>query len=480
MLLDSLSNPGPRWRNLAGPLQNNDEIDRLREICTGRVIGPSDAGYDDARRVWNGAVDHRPAMIVQPSDTADVTRALQFASERDLLISVRGGGYDWAGRAVKSGALVLDLALMASTRVDAAQKAAWAGGGASTRQVMSEAATHSLSAVGGAIGGVGIAGFTLGGGYGPLTPSVGLGVDNLFAAEVVLADGSVVIASSTSEPELYWALRGGGGNLGVVTQLHLALHQFTEVLTARALYPWSAAEDVVRGFDECLAQAPDELAATLALVMTPSGPAVGITACWNGVFAQGADAVDSLTRLAEPLMAGVQPMSLADRAPREQPASDSSLFSVFEPNAVPRRRYAQQTRWLRDLGGATAALLAAAEARTSPLSAIAIQSFHGFPTRVPADATAFGIRERHYLISIVAAWEHAPDEIHAQWAHDASAALAPFAFPGGYANLLGPDETTQLSAVYGGGLTRLRAAKRAYDPEARFTASGPISLSSAQ
>jgi len=479
MSLSSSSNPRPPRRALAGPPES-DQIDRLRETCTGRVIGPSDAGYDDARRVWNGAVDHRPAVIVQPSDTTDVIRALQFASDRDLAISVRGGGYDWAGRAVKSGALVLDLALMASARVDSAQKIAWAGGGASTRQVMSEAATHSLSAVGGAIGGVGIGGFTLGGGYGPLTPSVGLGVDNLFAAEVVLADGNVVVASLTSEPDLFWALRGGGGNLGVVTQLGLVLHPVTEVLTARALYPWGAAEDVVRAFGQYLAQAPDELAATLALVMSPSGPAVGITACWNGDFAQGADAVGPLTRLAEPLTAGVQPMSLADRAPREEPASASSLFSVFEPNAVPGRRYAQQTRWLSDLGGATAALLAAAEARTSPLSAIAIQSFHGFPTRVPADATAFGIRERHYLVSILAAWEHTPDQIHAQWARDTSAALAPFAFPGGYANLLGPAETEQLSQVYGAGLTRLRATKRAYDPEERFTASGPISLSSAQ
>ncbi len=431
------------------------------------VITPDNPAYEAARRVWNGAVDHHPALLVRPRNVQEVVEALALASRSNLPVAVRGGGYDWAGRSVRDGALIIDLAGMAQVEVDPAARTAPVGGGATGAQVMAACSAHGLVPVTGSVGGVGFAGFMLGGGYGPLTPGLGLGLDTLLAAQMVLADGTVVRIDAQSEPDLFWAIRGGGGNFGVVTSLTVRLHPVSEVRAGKALYPWQGAAETIRAWSERMAEAPDALAATLALIATPDGkPAVALAPCWQGSPNEGEAVISHLLGLGTPIMAKVEPMPPA------------AVFSLFEPNAVPGRRYAQQTRWLASLTqGAVSALIAAAEARTSPLSIIALQSFHGTPTRVPPDATAFATRQRHFLVVIVAAWEEASPEAdarHADWARDTSAALEPFALPGGYANLLGPNETGQLANVYGANLDRLRAIKRRVDPTGRFTASGPI------
>ena len=254
-----------------------------------------------------------------------------------------------------------------------------------------------------------------------------------------------------------------------MTSLTVRLHPLSEVRAGKALYPWTGAAETIVAWGERMAEAPDALAATLALIAAPDGkPAIALAPCWQGSPNEGASAISTLLTLGTPIMAKVEPMPPA------------SLFALFEANAVPRRRYAQQTRWLPTLTeGAVSALIGAAERRTSTLSAIALQSFHGVPTRVFADATAFPVRQRHFLVSIVAAWEEDSPEAdarHAGWARDTSASLEPFALPGGYANLLGPEETAQLANVYGANLDRLRVIKRRVDPNNRFTANGPISL----
>jgi len=444
-------------------------VDEFRNLFHGEVIESSGVGYDEARRVWNGAVDHYPALIVRPFDAAAVSVAVCFANRNSIPISVLGGGYDWAGRSVRSGAMVIDLIHMASVGVDAERQVARVGGGSKSNEVLTRAGECGLAAIAGAVGQVGITGFTLSGGYGPLTPGLGLGADNLLSAELVLADGTLHTVSEEKSPELLWALKGGGGNFGVVTSLELRLHRVSEILAGKILYPWSGAAVLLESYGRHMAGAPEGLAATLALVTAPDGkPAVALAPCWQGDLADGSAEVDNLTAIGEPVLTKVWPMK-----PNE-------LFSLFEANAVRGRRYAQQTRWLPALGpDVVQALLAAAMAKSSPLSAIAIQSFHGVPARVPVDATAFPIRSPHFLVSIVAAWEDQNAEANEKniaWASETSKALEPFSLPGGYASLLGPNETEQLTHVYGSNTERLTRIKRQFDPSNCFVANGPIPL----
>jgi FAD/FMN-containing dehydrogenase len=443
--------------------------DELRNLFHGEVIEPSGIGYDEARRVWNGAVDHHPALIVRPVDAAAVSVAVCFANRNGMPIAVLGGGYDWAGRSVRSGAMVIDLINMAFVDIDAERQIARVGGGSKSNEVLARAGECGLAAITGAVGHVGITGFTLSGGYGPLTPSLGLGVDNLLSAELVLADGTLKTVSEEKSSELLWALKGGGGNFGVVTSLELRLHRVSEILAGKVLYPWSGAAALLENYGQRMESAPEGLAATLALVTAPDGkPAVALAPCWQGDLAEGSVEVENLTAIGKPVLAKVGKMK-----PKE-------LFSLFEANAVPGRRYVQQTRWLPTLGpDVVQALLAAAQAKSSPLSAIAIQSFHGVPARVPVDATAFPIRSPHFLVSIVAAWEDQSaeaDKKNRAWASETSRALEPFSLPGGYASLLGPNETEQIAQIYGSNKERLTRIKRQFDPSNRFIANGPIPL----
>jgi FAD/FMN-containing dehydrogenase len=247
----------------------------------------------------------------------------------------------------------------------------------------------------GAVGKIGMAGFTLAGGSGPLTPRFGLGLDNLLGTELVLADGRCIKADTSDNPDLFWALKGGGGNFGVVTALQLRLHPIQEVLAGKILFPWSDAHVVLDGFTSIIASAPDELAVTTALASGPDGkPAIVVALCWSGDPAQGQEFIARLQHLGTPLMANAGPLECGD------------LFSLFEPSAPRGRRYAQQTRWLLEVTPEIIReLIDINGSKTSPFSVVALQSFHGAPTRVPLEATAFGLRQKHVLVSIVAAWE---------------------------------------------------------------------------
>jgi FAD/FMN-containing dehydrogenase len=458
--------------NSARGRREEDRVDaaaELRAVPNGQVISPNDLGYDAARRIWNGAIDHHPALIVRCVSVADVQAALGSARKHNLSVSVRSGGYDWAGRSVRDGGIVIDLSAMRRVTVDPQARTAKLQGGSTAADTLAVAEAHGLAAVTGTIGNIGMAGFTLAGGYGPLSPHYGLGLDNLLAAEVVLADGRCVTTSDTQNPELFWALRGGGGNFGVVSAMTIRLHPVAQVLAGKILFPWSDATAVLTAFGEIAASAKDALAITVALVCSPDGsPAVVVAPCWSGDIAHGESVMAKVASLGSPLTTNIAPMPC------------SALFNLFEPSAPPGRRYAQQTRWLPGLTHAAAKTLVGigdgtALPRTSPLSVVALQSFHGAPSRVPAGTTAFGVRNKHVLVSIVAAWEgkgDAPrdDAQHQRWAHAVSQALALYALPGGYPNLLGPDEHAQIAAAYGGNAERLCDAKWRFDPEGVFTA----------
>lgn len=423
------------------------------------VSGPS---YEQIRQVWNGAVDHRPALIVRCETSADVQAALRAARSHHLPLSVRGGGHDWAGRALRHGGLVIDLSGMRHVTVDAGARIATVAGGATAGDVITTAAPHDLSAATGTVHSVGMAGLTLGGGYGPLLGRFGLALDNLLSAEVVLADGRLVTTDSTHEPELYWALRGGGGNFGVVTSLRIRLHPVPQVLAGFIMYPWSQAAEVWNRLRAALAAAPDELTVQSGALTGPDGnPALLFAPVWSGDLAQGEQAVDELGRLGTPLPSQVAPMAYAD------------MLALYDAWATRGRHYAIRTRTVANLTpDVISTLVEAGSTMTSPLTGVLLHHFHGAATRIPGDATAFGIRRDHFLVEMVAAWE--PDDAdsarHRVWTESVSTALARQALPGGYPNLLGPHEHDQIAYAYGHNVARLRAAKTRFDPDGVFFA----------
>jgi FAD/FMN-containing dehydrogenase len=423
------------------------------------VRGPA---YDQARRLWNGAVDHRPALIARPGTPAEVQVAVLTALMHDLPVSVRGGGHDWAGRAMRPGGLVIDLTRMRQVTVNAGERIATAGGGATARAVIAAATPHDLVAATATCGSVGMAGLTSVGGYGPLTGRSGLALDNLLGAEVVLADSRLVTADAWHEPDLFWAIRGGGGNFGVLTSLRVRLHPLRGLLAGVIVFPWDQAAAVWEGLSCVLADAPDELTVRSGILAGPDGsPRMFLSPAWSGEAAQGEKAIEELLRLGTPLLSHVMPRSYAQ------------LPGQFDAGVPDGRHYAIRTRSVAAFTpGVIAALAEAGSALTSRLSLVSIHHFHGAAARVPRDATAFGIRQKHFTVEIVAAWE--PDDArgarHRAWADSLSAMLAPHALPGGYPGLLGPDDHDQIAHAYGPNDARLRAAKAHYDPYGTFSA----------
>lgn len=432
----------------------------LEQRLPGGRILTGDA-YDNSRRIWNGAIDHAPALIVRPQTRAEVQTAVLAARHHGLPLSVRGGGHDWAGRALREGGLVIDLTAMTHVIVDPQSRVATVQGGATAGDVIGAAHAHGLTAAAGTVGKVGMTGLTLGGGYGPLMGRYGLALDNLLGAEVVLADGGAVTATESEESELYWALRGGGGNFGVVTSLSLRLHPVPEVLAGLIVYPWSDAARVWTQLDEILVAAPDELTVQTGILPGPDGsPTVFVSPVWCGDLSDGERAIEPLHSLSTPLVVGVAPTSYV------------GLLGQFDSFVVDGRHYAARTRNVsRFTPAVITALCEAGQRQTSTHSGIVVHHFHGAATRVPLASTAFGLRTPHRMIEIIAAWE--PDDdaaVHVGWADRLDSELAPHALPGGYPNMLGPDAPEQTAHAYGSNAARLSAAKHQFDPDGVFSA----------
>jgi FAD/FMN-containing dehydrogenase len=300
-----------------------------------------------------------------------------------------------------------------------------------------------------------------------LTARYGLAVDNLLAADVVLGDGKTVRVSTTENPELLWALRGGGGNFGVVTSLSVRLFPATPLLGGMILFPLSDASTVLRGYAALMAQAPDELTASAGMLCAPDGtPAVFLAPVWSGDPKRGEQLIGELRGLGSPLMEKIDPMPYGD------------LIRMYDSHVVEGNHYDLGARWLTDLSiDAIDLIVRAGRHMTSPFSIIALHHFHGAGTRVHPDATAFRQREAHFLVETIAAWvptSYEKGNVHRQWAWNLTQALTPFALPGAYPNILGPNEAERARLAYGINLRRLRDIKRLYDPNGVFTASIPL------
>jgi FAD/FMN-containing dehydrogenase len=339
-------------------------------------------------------------------------------------------------------------------------------GGATAGDLLAAARSSGLAPVTGTVKSVGMAGLTLAGGYGPLNGKCGLALDNLLGAEVVLADGRRVTADGRENADLYWALRGGGGNFGVVTSLRYRLHPMGSVLCGLVLFSASDALGVLRGYRELVASAPDELTMMTGFLPGPDGqPMLFLFPTWSGDRAGGEAVVSMLNDLGTPLSSKVGAMAYED------------VLGMFDAQVVNGRHYELQTRWIAEMTDDTAAmLLEGARAITSPFSAIAVHHFHGASTRVPVAETAFGLRRDHLLVEILAAWESSSSDggtVYRQWARALDRKMETLALPGGYPNLLGTEERERVRLAYGPNFARLMELKRRFDPENVFASATP-------
>lgn len=447
-------------------------LHRLARRLEGRVSKPGDDRYDAATATWAKQAGRAPRAIAHCRTTDDVQFAVRAARDCDLPLSVRGGGHDWAGRALCDG-LVIDLRGMNGISLDPCDRVARIAGGACVSEVLGAGDPFGLVAVGGSCGGVGMAGLTLGGGYGSLVGRFGLALDNLLAAEVVLADGSLVLARHDSEDDLFWALRGGGGNFGVVTAMRNRLHCLHAVRSGMIFFSFDEARSVLMGCLDIAAFAPDELTFQVGIVFGPDRtPVVMIVPTWSGVEEEGEMHIAPLLRLGTPLVSTVEMMTYR------------ASVAQFDPHVVDGNRVCIETCWLPALDARSLDVFVEAIATSvSPGCCVVTHEFKGAAARVPTDATAFGLRREHVLVEILASWADRSDPLdeqrHRQWVHATRRAFEPLALPGGYPNMLPDGDMERAAHSYGGNLRRLANAKRHYDPDNVFRSAIPLPIDAA-
>jgi FAD/FMN-containing dehydrogenase len=427
----------------------------LDDRSHGRLVRPGDSGYDAARTVFNAMIDRRPAAVLRCEDPADVARGILFAREHELPLSVRGGGHNVAGNAVCDGGLVLDLSPMKALTVDPAHRTARAGPGLTLGELDRGTAQWGLATPLGVMSGTGIAGLTLGGGLGWLNGRCGLACDNVVAAEVVTADGELVQAGPEEHPDLYWALRGGGGNFGVVTAFRYRLHPVGPVLAGAVSYPWEAARDVLLFHDEFVAAAPDELSTAVSLGRDGDGrPALAIALCWSGDLEAGERVLAPLRTVGPPLADTIGVTGYV----AWQSAPDAAY-------PLGRLHY-WKSGYLRRLGpAAVATLLEHVPRMPSAASGVGLQRLHGAASRVAPDATAFPHRADQYDLLILSQWtDREESDRNTAWTRALFEAMRPHLEDAVYVNNLGTEGADRVRAAYGANHARLAEVKRTYDP----------------
>jgi len=437
-----------------------DAVTELANTFRGRILRPTDQGYEEARRVHNGLVDKRPALIAQCHGVADIADAVNLARTLELEVAVRAGGHNVAGRATVDGGLMIDLALLKGVHVDPKTRTARAQGGVTWGEFDRETQLHGLATTGGMVSSTGIAGLTLGGGMGYLMGKYGLAVDNLVSVDIVTADGRVRTASRDEHGDLFWAVRGAGANFGVVASLEYRLHPVGPTVTGGLVaYPFTAAREVLRFCRDVLApSAPDELVAFPALVHAPDGSGtklVAIALCHCGPLSDGEAATRPLKRLGSPAIDELGPMTYCHL--------NSMLDADYPRGALNYWR----SNFLAQLSdGAIDTMIECFAACPSPLSELALEHIHGAPTRVAVGDTAFPHRAAGYNFLVLSQWmDPADTDRCTAWARDTYGAMQPFMAAGRYVNYLDHDEPGDpVARAYGPSFGRLQKLKAAYDP----------------
>ena len=445
-------------------------IAELAETLRGQLIRPGDPDYDEARTIWNGAHDRHPALIVRCAGVADVVRCVDFARSEQLLVAVRGGSHSIPGFSTCDGGIVIDVSGMKGIRVDPGARTATAQTGLTWAEFDHETQAFGLATTGGLVSTTGIAGFTLGGGIGWLMRKHGLTCDNLTGADVVTADGRLVRASAEENQELFWGLRGGGGNFGIATSFDYDLHPVgPTAFGGPVFYPGEMAEEVLRFYREWAPSAPDELTTLVSLATAPPAPfipeewhgkrIVVFPALWAGDAEAGAKAVQPMRELGEPVADLVGPIPYVAMQSLLDPLWGAGAHNYFKAG------------WMRALDDhAIETLVRFHENVSSPKSEIHIHQMGGAVARVPADATAFGDRSGDFLLNIIASTFTVEGFAEAvQWAQDLHATIEPSLSGGSYVNFLPAEGEERVRTSYGERtFARLQALKDEYDPSNLF------------
>jgi hypothetical protein len=440
---------------------SSEQLENFRGSLRGELIQPGHAGYDLARRVWNGNIDRRPALIARCTGVADVQSAVNFARVQDLRVSVRGGGHSAPGYATNDDGLVIDLSPMKGIRVDPQRRTVRAEGGVLWRELDRETQVFGLATTGGTVSNTGIAGLTLGGGLGWLMGKHGLTVDNLISADVITADGVFRHASAQENPDLFWALRGGGGNFGVVTSFEYQLHPVTEVLGGLLLYPLDQAPDVLRFYRDFCGSLPDEAEAFSAFLTAPQGmPVVALMLGYNGPIKDGEEVLGSARRFGKPMADLIGPMPYIAR--------QTMLDANNAEHGLHRYWRSALTEQISD--GLIDALVDGAASFTSPLSALIFFRMHGAAVRLLPTDTAFASRRAQWDFDAIAQWsDAASSDQHTAWLRTLWARCEPHLLGRAYVNHLAADDRPEtVRASFGENYARLRQLKSRYDPSNLF------------
>ncbi len=456
------------------PVQNvvlgEATIAEFQTSLHGELIRPNDAGYDEARRVWNGMIDKHPTLIARCADAEDVIRAVQFASSHNLLVAVRGGGHNVAGFGTCDHGIVIDVTRMKRIEVDPVSGIARAQSGLTWGEFDAATQALALGTTGGLVSTTGIAGFTTGGGIGWLMRKYGLALDNLLSVEMALADGQLVTASEKENADLFWGVRGGGGNFGIVTEFTFQLHPVGPLVFGGALFqPAAKAKELLQFYREWARALPDEMTTMIAFLIAPPGPfvppplvgapMVAVALCHIGTLEQGAELVKPLRELAPPAIDLLGPIPY------------TSLQTMFDTSAPKGLVSYWKTEYLPNLDDETIRALVehAAEMR-SPLSAVHIHHVEGAVNRANPDATAFGHRDAPFILNVVGGWmDRAESNSHITWVRDFAQAMQPFSAGAAYLNFLGDEGEARTKAAYGEKkYARLRELKNHYDPANLF------------
>jgi FAD/FMN-containing dehydrogenase len=438
------------------------EVAAVQEFAAnlrGELIRSQDDGYDAARAVFNGMIDRHPALIVRAAGVADVIGGVNFARTHDLPLSVRGGGHSVAGNAVCDGGVMLDLSPMKGMRVDPVRQTAQAQAGLTLGEFDLETQEFGLATTLGVVSMTGIAGLTLGAGLGWLNGKYGLACDNLISVDVVTADGRMLRASAEENEDLFWGIRGGSGNFGVVTSFEYQLHPVGPVLGGGLVYPMTKAREVLRFYHEVASTGPDELSTVASLGIAPDGsPVVSVSVCYCGHIETGEQVLRPLRTFGSPLEDSIQPMAYRTL----QSAPDAGF-------PLGRQHYWKSSYLKHFTDEAIEVMVRFVAEMPSPTTGVGLQQMHGAASRVDPAATAFPHRDEHYDLIILSQWTDPADSAkNIEWTRTFFDAMQPFFERGVYVNNLGEEGEERVKAAYGANYDRLLSLKNKYDPTNLF------------
>ena len=440
---------------------NQASIVDLSARFLGVLLRPDQSGYDEVRRIHNGMIDRRPALIAGCVGNADIVDAVNFARTHGLELAVRGGGHNVAGRAVCDDGLMLDMSLMKGIHVDPVRRTARAQGGVTWREFNRETQAHGLATTGGVISTTGIAGLTLGGGLGWLMAKHGLAMDNLVSAEVVTASGDIVRASKEENADLFWGLQGGGGNFGAVSWLEYRLHPVGTVTSGLIAHPFDRARDVLKFFREITSGLPDDLTIFGGLLHAPDGAQIAVMiVCHCGPLAEAETALEPIKKFGSPILDSVGPTSYEETNRMLDAGFPRGALNYWKSNFMSGA----------ERSGHRHAHISQFAACPSPMSGLLLEHIHGAATRVGVSETAFPHRREGYNFLVVSEWlDPADNARNIAWARESYDLMLPYFSRGRYVNYLGEDEGEDaVAAAYGPNYQRLRTLKAKYDPTNLF------------